>query len=110
MSWHKRLLSADIEAGKREWYWSNPDTGEVTIQGEFLVTPIAEDCKGLFNAVDERAPFGNKKLFHHVGVIPLAVLDYEYRTNKRTLKDREFWRNWLNDSANRAFRTRPGRV
>jgi hypothetical protein len=38
------------------------------------------------------------------------VLDYEYRTNKRTLKDREFWRNWLNDSANRAFRTRPGRV
>lgn len=108
MGWHKRLLSADPAAGRREWYWSNPDTGEVTIQSDWVVEPIAEDCKGVFNTFDERARW--KGDMHHVGVIPLAVLDYEYRTNKRTLKDKAFWRAWLNDPANRAFRTRPGRV
>ena len=107
MSWHKQLLSADPV--HREWFWSN-DSGEVAIQSEWIVKPIAEDCKGLFNAVDERARFGNKKIFHHVGVIPLAVLEHEYRVNKRTLRDKAFWRAWLNDSANRGFRTRPGRV
>lgn len=110
MGWHKRLLSADPEAGHREWYWSNPDTGEVTIQGEFDLEPIVETAQGHFNAVDERAPFGNKRIFHHVGFIPAAVQDYEWRVNRRTLADRAFWKHWLNDSANRGFRTRPGRV
>lgn len=108
MGWHKRLLAADPEAGMRQWYWSNPDTGEVALESEWLVEPIAEDCKGVFNTFDERARW--KGDMHHVGVIPKQVLEYEYVHNRRTLADKEFWRHWLNDPANCAFRTRPGRI
>lgn len=107
MSWHKRLLSAD--PGFREWYWSDPDTGDVAIQTEWLVEPIAEDCKAQFNAIDERAPW--KGDMHHVARIPKWVIDYEWRVNRRRmLTDKEYVRHWCNQPENRAFRTRPGRV
>lgn len=108
MSWHKRLLSADPEAGFREWYWSDPDTGEVALETEWLVEPIHEAAKGLYNAVDERARWGE---WTHVGVIPRMVQEYEWRVNRRKmLVDTEYVRHWLNDPANRGFRTRPGRI
>lgn len=107
--WHKRLLSADSEAGHREWYWSNPDTGEVTIEAEWLVDPIAEMAKARFNQFDERANW--KGDWHHVGVIPQYVIDYEWRVNKRKmLTDKAYVKHWLNQPENRAFRTRPGVV
>jgi hypothetical protein len=110
MAWHKRLLAADPDTGYRQWYWSNPDTEEVALQNEWNVEPMAEVAKGHFNATDERAPFGNKRTFHHIGFIPYAVLEEERRLHGRTLRDKEFWRHWFNQRENRCWRTRPGRV
>jgi hypothetical protein len=108
MSWHKRLLSADPGV-YREWYWSNPDTGDVALETEWLVDPIAEACRARFNQFDERANW--KGEVHHVGVIPRWVIEYEWRVNRRNmLTDKEYVRRWANDSANSGFRTRPGRI
>ena len=109
MSWHKRLLSADPEAGFREWYWSDPDTGDVALETEWLVEPIHEAAKGLYNAVDERARW--KGDMHHVGWIPRWIIEYEWRVNRRRmLADKPFVRWWLDQPENRGFRTRPGRI
>lgn len=106
MSWHKRLLSS--EPGRREWYWSDAD-GNVALETEWLVDPIAEIAKARFNQFDERANW--KGDWHHVGVIPEYVMEYEWRVNKRKmLTDRDYVKHWLNDPNNRAFRTRPGRI
>jgi hypothetical protein len=107
--WHKRLLSADPEAGYREWYWSNPDTDEVAITTEWHLDPILDATKASFNQFDERANW--KGDWHHVGVIPKYVMDYEWRTHgRKMLADKEYVRHWLNQPENRAFRSRPGRI
>lgn len=107
--WHKRLLSADPEAGYKEWYWSNSDTGEVALQTDWDVAPIVEACKASFNAIDERA--GWKGDMHHVARIPRWVIEHEWRVNRRNmLTDREYVAHWCDQPENRAFRTRPGRV
>lgn len=108
MSWHKRLLSYDAEAGYREFYWSDPDTGEVALETEWLVEPIHEAAKGLYNAVDERARW---KDWNHIALVPRWVQEWEWRVNRRRmLADKEYLRHWLNQPENRGFRTRPGRV
>ena len=105
--WHKRLLSNDPSF--REWYWSNPDTGEIALETEWLVDPIVEIAKANYNAVDERA--GWKGDWHHVGFIPNYIIDYEWRVNgKKMLADKDYVKHWINQPENRAFRTRPGRV
>ncbi len=109
MTWHKRLLARDPDAGRTEWYWSNPDDGKIAIQTEWDVNPIAEDCKGIYNTFDERAPW--KGDWHHVACIPMAVIEDEWRRNRRNLLvDKDYVRHWCNKSENRAFRIRPGRV
>jgi hypothetical protein len=108
--WHKRLLSADIEAGYREWYWSNPDTDEVALQTEWLVEPIAEAAKARFNQYDERSRYKDDVL-NHVAYIPMWVIEHEWRVNRRNmLADKEYVRHWANDPANSGFRTRPGKL
>lgn len=108
MSWHKRLLSSNPEAGYREWYWSDAD-GNVALETEWLVEPIAEAAKARFNQFDERSNW--KGDVHHVGFIPYWVIEYEWRVNRRRmLTDKEYVRHWANLPENRAFRTRPGRI
>lgn len=105
--WHKRLLSAEVD--RREWYWSNPDTGEVALETQWLVDPIVEIAKANFNQFDERA--GWKGDMHHVGFIPHQVIEHEWRTNRKNmLTDKEYVAHWLDMPENRAFRTRPGKL
>ena len=109
MAWHKRLLATDAEVGNRQWYWSDPDTGEVALETEWLVDPLADACKEVYKTFDERANW--KGDLHHVASIPYWVIEYEWRVNKRKmLADKEYVRHWVNDPANRAFRVRPGKV
>jgi hypothetical protein len=105
--WHKRLLSA--EADHREWYWSNPDTGEIALETEWLIEPVTTVAKASYNQFDERANW--KGELHHVGFVPQHVVEYEWRVNRRRmLADKEYVKHWLNQPENRAFRTRPGRI
>jgi len=108
MSWHKRLLEYDPVQGKTEWFYSDGE-GTIVLETDWDLDVIAENCKGLYNAVDQRAPW--KGEWHHVGVIPHAIQEWYLRTHgKNLLTDREHCRHWLNDSANEAFRTRPGKL
>jgi hypothetical protein len=106
MSWERKLLSAD--SARREYIWTDSD-GNVTLETQWLVDPIAEDCKASFNTFDERA--GWKGDMHHVARIPYWVIEYEWRVNRRKmLTDKDFVRHWVNDPENRAFRVRPGKI
>lgn len=107
MGWHKRLLSSDVD--RREWYWSNTETGDVALQTEWLLDPILEQAKARYNQFDERANW--KGDMHHVAWLPQSVVEYEWRVNRRrVLTDKDFIRHWVNQPENRAFRTRPGRI
>lgn len=111
MSWHKRLLSADAEAGYREWYCTDDD-GNVAIQTEWFVDPILEIAKAEYNAFSHKSVTKFKDdVLNHVGFIPKYVIDYEWRVNgRKMLADKEYVRHWLNQPENKAFRTKPGRI
>ena len=81
--WHKRLLASDSEQGFKQWYWSNPDTGEVALQSEWEVGHIAETAKGIYNTFDERAGWKGDR--HHVGWIPQQVLEHMFKQLLETL-------------------------
>lgn len=107
MAWHKRLLGRDET--KTEFYWSDPDTGEVALETKWHgVDHLAEWCKEL-----ERIRAGDawKGDWHHVASIPLCVIEAEKRQHGRNaLKDKEFMRHLCNRDDLRAFRTKHGRV
>lgn len=76
---------------------------------------IVEANRREFNATDERARYNDG--IHKVATLPLAVLEdlqqkgifSPGKTNIYHDGGKRF-RKWLNDSDNRAFRTRPGKV
>lgn len=107
MSWHKRLLSQS--PGRREWYCWSDSEDKVALETEWLVDPLAELAKARFNQFDERSNW--KGDWHHVAVIPEAVVEHEWRVHRRKmLADRDYVKHWVNQPENKAFRTRPGRV
>lgn len=76
---------------------------------------VIEANKRQYNATDERAKHGDG--LAHYATIPLAVLeDLQqkgiYAPGKTNIyhDGGKRFRKWLNDSDNRFFRTRPGRV
>lgn len=111
-----RLFEHVPETGTTRWFHYNDETDEVTIESEQDVTELVEANKAMFNSVDERA--GWKGDTHLVGRIPInmywdlvkkglisksgVVLNQEEVSKAVTL--------FLNDSNNRAFRVRPGRI
>jgi hypothetical protein len=110
MAWHKRLLSADPDAGYREWYWSDPDDGKIALETEWLVEPIHESAKRAYAATDQRARWIGDG-FHHVAYLPRYVIEYFRHKGVNLLTDRDALRWWLNNRDYSAgFRTRPGRV
>ncbi len=107
--WHKRLLGYDPITKIREYHYIDPYTGDQALETVGDVEDIVEDTKGRFNMVDERARWRDG--YNHVASIPLQVIDKVRReTGVNLLTDKKALKEWLNDSDNRAFRTRPGRV
>jgi len=74
------------------------------------VTAIVERNKREFNAIDERARWGD---ITKIASIPLTVID---DLNKSGIMrgfhvlDKQRFTSWLNNPDNRVFRTRPGTV
>ena len=87
--------------------------GGVVIATTQDVTDIVEDNKRHFNSYDERARWSGEIFGNRVAAIPLTVID---DLNKQGIMrgfhvlDQARFKAWLNESDNRAFRTRPGRV
>lgn len=107
--WHSRLLSFNPLTRIKEVHHYDPHTGAEVIESVGDVEPIMEHAKGLFAPVDERARWRDG--FNHVASVPLSVIDKVRReTGVNLLTDKAAMRHFLNDSDNKVFRTRPGRI
>lgn len=87
--------------------------GHVIIEDVQDCTAIIEKNKKEYNSYDERARWSDEPFQNKVASIPLTVID---NLNKQGILrgfhvlDQKRFKAWLNDSDNRFFRTRTGRI
>lgn len=101
-----RLMSDDPETGIRRLFHFDDETEMVTIETQQDIEAVLEMNQRLRHDVDERA--GWKGDLHLVGQIPPTI--YYDLKRRGILDDQAALRRWMNDSDNRCFRTRTGRV
>jgi hypothetical protein len=105
----KRLMNVDADTGIVQTAIDDGDGGLI-IETSQDITPIIEQNKALYAQTDERARWGE---WTRIGSIPMAVIQ---DLNKKGILrgfhvvDQKKFKAWLNDSENRFFRTRPGRI
>lgn len=101
-----RLLDYDPTFGIARNFHYDAVQDEMIIETKQDVSAAVELSKAEFAAVDERAPW--KGDLHKVGQIPMTVVAELQRQG--IWYDDQALRRWLDDPANRAFRTRTGRL
>lgn len=105
MAIEKRLFDVDPLTGARQFFYHDEETDETVIETVQDLDPLFEFNAQSFNAIDERARWGDGKT---VARLPLNV--YMDLKQKGIIDDQRKFRAWLNDRDNLKFRTRPGRV
>jgi hypothetical protein len=106
-----QILSGDRVTGIRRIWHESLSTGDVVVETQQDVTAPLERSQAEYAQFDERTPFG-KGFMHKVASTPLTIY-WELRRRgiiDETDPKKQKYRDWLNDGANRKFRTRPGRV
>jgi hypothetical protein len=106
----ERHFDVDPLTGAVETFYFDHTDDTFTIERREDVEPIIEVAKALYND----APSDWKGDWHRVASIPLTLLpDLEKKgimtAGGRIIDDKKL-KQWLNDSSNRYFRTRPGRI
>lgn len=101
----KRLFSEDPTTGVTKWFHYDDDTDQVHIETVQRVSHVLEGAKRSYNSYGKKARWGDGDRVAH---IPAYV--YSKWCAEGKLGDQTTIRNWLNDPANKGFRTRPGRV
>lgn len=102
----KRFFDVNPDTGiTRTWHY-NDLTDEATIQTTQDLTAVIEANKRDLAAIDEKANW--KGEWHHVASIP-ETLYYQMKAEGK-IDDQAYMKKWLNDSDNKFFRTRPGKV
>ena len=97
------LYEWDPKIGRQVWYRENPD-GSVTWRSDYEVEPTID-----INAAQRNmAAPGWAGDYHHVASIPLNILYDSGMAQAHTEGDNAFVSRWLNDSDNRAWRTKDG--
>ena len=99
-----RLFDESPDLGLKRYWHYDADTDTATIETRQEVTDLVENNKADFNA----AASGWKGEMHKVASIPMNV--YFDLKEKGILDDPAALKRWLNDSDNRFFRTKAGRV
>lgn len=99
-----RVFNLEPEAGRRTLFHYDHEDDSVTFETQQEVTPLVEGNKSIAN---DRKP-GWKGDLHWVGSIPMNV--YMELKAKGILDDQKALAKWLNDSSNRFFRTKLGRI
>ena len=99
-----RLFDEQPDAGIKRWFVYDHDNDTFKIVTEQDTTGLLERSQTNYNRLRERSPW--KGDFHHVGVIPMTVLEQAMREGWTE----EDYKKWVNDPDNRKFRSRPGRV
>ncbi len=110
---YQRLLDIDPLTGAVETFYYDDATGACMIDRQVDVEPLLELNKAQFNMYDERSRWGDAPM-HHVARVPMEVIEVFKREtginpyHVMTGDDRQRFHAWLDDPANRLFRTRPG--
>lgn len=98
------LYSYDVKLGRQVWYITNPD-GSMTFRTDYEVQPTIDQ-----NTVQRNiAQAGWKGDYHQIASVPLNVF-YDQLAEAHNQGDDKYVSRWLNDSDNRAWRTKDGRV
>lgn len=107
----RRLLDRDDFLGLTEWFTYDDDTDGFTIETVQDVEPLVELNKALWNSTEKHTRYGD--LTRIASIPPVIVMELSkqgiLRPDGSILDDKKY-RDWLNDSANRCFRTRAGKV
>ena len=98
------LHSSDIKRGIYKWSRVNPD-GSTTIRTDTVVDHIAEINKQQRNLAEA----GWKGDYHMVASVPVKLF-WDQLAEASREGDEKYVSRWLNDSDNRAWRTKSGRV
>lgn len=104
-----RLLSYDPLTGIRERFVYNAENDSFQIITDQEGEPVLELNKDKYNSVDERARWKEGQM---VASLPLVIYqDLLARgiIDKKDVRQKKL-RKWLDDPANRFFRTRPGKL
>lgn len=98
------LYSSDIRAGKYVWMRRNPD-GSITTRTDTHCDAIVDTNKAQRNLSQK----GWKGDWHMIASIPKTVA-FNAIVEAHSQGDDAYVSKWLNDSDNRAWRTKEGRV
>lgn len=102
-----RPFTGNPEAGiRRQFHW-DPVTESFTIETVQEVTDLIDTNKRCFNT-DHHTGRKWQGDMHRVASIPLSI--YFQLKEQGIVDDPARMKQWLNDPANRAFRTKEGRV
>lgn len=97
------LVSSDLKLGRYTWSRQNPD-GTTTLRTDYAVQPTIDQNLAQRN-VAQKGWAGD---YHHVASVPLNVFHAELAEASKG--DDAYVSRWLNNSDNRAWRTKDGRV
>jgi len=98
------LVSHDLKMKRTVWARQNPD-GSTTYRTDYHVEDTIEANTAMRTSVDK----GFKGDWHKVASIPLGI--YYDKLHQASLQDdKAFISRFLNDSDNRAWRTKEGRI
>lgn len=98
------LLDHDVKMGRTTWAMTNPD-GSTTVRTDYAVDPIVDTNTAQRNM----ARNDWKGDYHMVASVPVSLF-YDQLAEASRQKDDKFISRWLNNSDNRAWRTKEGRV
>lgn len=98
------LVEHDFPTKRTTWARHNPD-GSMTYRTDYAVDDTIEANKSMRNSVES----GFKGDWHKVASIPLGVY-YDKLAEASRQDDTAYVRKFLNDSDNRAWRTKDGNL
>lgn len=102
-------LGTEAQNGTVKTYYADGEGGLV-IEYSQDVTPWIEQNKAEYNSVDERTRWGD---LTKIGSVPDSIILEWNRLGfcrGHFITDQKALKRWLNDPANRHWRTRPGQV
>lgn len=98
------LYDSDIKLGRFVWVKHEPN-GAMTFRTDYRVDPTVEINKAQRNLAQDNW----KGDYHHVASVPLNIF-HEQLAEATQQDDNAYLSKWLNDSDNRAWRTKNGNV
>lgn len=98
-----RLFDYDVKTGRQVWVTEHD--GKTTFRTDYPVQPTIDENTAMRNMANP----GWAGDYHRVASIPLNVFHDQLAEASRQ-NDDAYISRWLNDSDNRAWRTKEGRV